>query len=70
MIAGLPLMKRVVTPLAESVFIRLGLAAGMLAADVAIQKKVYGSGRHSNVALRTTELIISNVQSLDFATKK
>ena len=52
MTAGLPLKKSVLTPLINSVLIPLGLSAGMSALDVAIQKKIYGSG--------ITELIISN----------
>ena len=44
MIAGLPLMKSVLTPLSKSVLIQLRLSAGMSAADAAIQKKIYGSG--------------------------
>ena len=52
MTAGLPLMKSVLTPLAKSLLILLGLLAGMSAADAAIQKKFYG--------LETTALIISN----------
>ena len=52
MTAGLPLMKSVLTPLAKSLLIVLGLLAGMSAADAAIQKKFYGLG--------TTALIISN----------
>ena len=52
MIAGLPLMKSVLTLLAKSVLIPLGLIAAASAADAAIQKKIYGSG--------TTALIISN----------
>ena len=52
MTAGLPLMKSVLTPLAKSLLILLGLLAGMSAADAAIQKKFYGLG--------TTALIISN----------
>ena len=44
MTAGLLLMKKVITPLAKSVLLPLGLSAGMSAADVAIQKKkIYGS---------------------------
>ena len=35
---GLPLMKRLLTPLAISVLLLLGLSAGMSAADPAIQK--------------------------------
>ena len=52
MTAGLPLMKSVLTPLAKSLLILLGLLGGMSAADAAIQKKFYGLG--------TTALIISN----------
>ena len=36
MTAGLPLMKSVLTQLAKSVLIALGLSPGMLAADAAI----------------------------------
>ena len=57
MTAGLPLMKSVLNPLAKSVLLPLGLSAGMLAADAAIQKKFYGSG--------TTALIISNKEMED-----
>ena len=39
MTAGLPLMKSLLTPIAKSVFLSLGLTAGMSAADAAIQKK-------------------------------
>ena len=49
---GLPLMKNVITPLAKSVLIPLGLTAAASAADAAIHKKILGSGN--------TTLIISN----------
>ena len=52
MIAGLPLMKSVLIPLAKGVLISLGLSAGMSATETAIQKKIYGS--------RTTALIVLN----------
>ena len=55
MIAGLPLMKSVLTLLAKSVLIPLGLIAAASAADAAIQKKIYGSG--------TTALKISNEET-------
>ena len=42
MTAGLPLMKSVLTPLAKSFFLPLGLSAGTPTADAAIQKKIYG----------------------------
>ena len=50
--AGLPLIKNVITPLAKSVLIPLGLTAAASAADAGIHKKILGSGN--------TTLIISN----------
>ena len=50
---GLPLIKNVITPLAKSVLIPLGLTAAASAADAEIHKKILGSGN-------TTTLIISN----------
>ena len=50
-------MKNVLTPLAKSILLSLGLSAGMSVADAAIQKKIYWSGRSSDLASRTTELI-------------
>ena len=55
---GLPLIKNVITPLAKSVIIRLGLTAAVLAADAGIHKKILGSG--------TTTLIISNDEMKNF----
>ena len=49
---GLPLIGSVIKPLAKSVLIRLGLTASASATDVAIHKKIFGSGM--------TTLIISN----------
>ena len=48
----LPLIKNVITPLAKSVLISLGLTAAASAADVGIHKKILGSAN--------TTLIISN----------
>ena len=50
---GLPLIKNVITPLAKSVLIPLGLTAATSAADAEIHKNILGSGGH-------TTLIISN----------
>ena len=50
---GLLLIKNVITPLAKSALIPLGLTAAALAADVGIHKKILGSGN-------TTTLIKSN----------
>ena len=49
---GLPLMKNVLKPLAESVLILLGLTATGSGIDAAIHKKMFESG--------VTKLIISN----------
>ena len=49
---GLPLIKNVITPLAKSVLVSLGLTAATSAADAGIHKKILGSG--------STTLIISN----------
>ena len=49
---GLPLTKNVITSLAKSVLIPLGLTAAASAADAGIHKKILGSGN--------TTLIISN----------
>ena len=57
MTTGLPLMKSVLTPLANSVLIPLRLSAGVSSADVAIQVKIYGSD--------TTGLMISNEEMED-----
>ena len=51
MTAGLPSMKNIITRLAKSVLIPLGLTAAATT-DVAIQKKIFGWGM--------TALIISN----------
>ena len=52
--SGIPLMKRVIKPLAKSVLIPLGLTTTASAADAGIHKKILGSC-HNN-----TTLIISN----------
>ena len=54
-------MKNVLTPLAKSVLIPLGLTATASATDEAIQKKIDGSS--------TTELIISNGEMEDIFKK-
>ena len=61
MTGGIALMKSVLTPLAKRVLIPLGLAAGMSAADAAIQNKIYGSG--------TTALITSHEEMEDIIVK-
>ena len=60
MAAVLPLIKIVLTHLMKNVLLPLGLSAGMSAADVHIQKKIYGSGCPLDLALHTIKLTISN----------
>ena len=55
---GLPLIKNVITPLAKSVLIHLGLTASASAADARIHKKILGSGLHSSSASHNTTLIV------------
>ena len=57
---GLPLIKNVIKPLANSVLIPLGLTAAASAADVGIHKKVLGSGNRHSSSFSHTTLIISN----------
>ena len=54
---GLQQKKNLLTPLAKSVLIQLGLPAAALETDAAIQKKIHGSGTY---AWGTTALITSN----------
>ena len=49
---GLPLMKNILTPLAKSVFVPLGLRPAASATNAAVQKKIFGSD--------TTTLAFSN----------
>ena len=64
---GLPLIKNVITPLAKSVLIPLGLFAAASAADAGIHKKILGSGKRPlDLALaNNTTLIISNEEMKD-----
>ena len=57
MTVDLRLIKSLLTPFAKSVLLPLRLSAEILAADAAIQKKMYGSG--------TTILIIWNGEMED-----
>ena len=62
---GLPLIGNVLKPLAKSVLISLGLTAVASATDVAIHKKMVGSGHLLNLASRMITLIISNEEIND-----
>ena len=58
---GLSLIKNVITSLAKSVLIPLGLTAAASSADAGIHKKILGFGLHSSSASHNiTTLIISN----------
>ena len=57
---GLPLMKNVIKPLAESVLIPLGLTVAASAADAGIHKKILGSG-HNNTTLITSNDEMDNI---------
>ena len=63
----LPITKNVITTLAKSVSIPLGLTAAASAADAGIHKKILGSGdrHHSSSASHNTTLIISNKDMKD-----
>ena len=64
---GLPLIKNVVTPLAKSVLIPLGLTAAASAADAKIHKKILGSGGHTTLIISNKDMedLIKIVKSLE-----
>ena len=53
---GLPLIKNVITPLAKSVLIPLGLTAAASAADAGIHKKILRSGGHTTLIISNNEI--------------
>ena len=66
MTAGLPLMKRVLTPLGKGVLLPLRLLAGMSAAEATIENKIYGSGGTAlTIANEKMEDIMKIVKSLE-----
>ena len=64
---GLPLMKSVISPLAKSVLISLGLTAAASAADVGIHKEISGQGGHTTLIVSNNEIeeLIKIVKSLE-----
>ena len=60
-------MKSVVTPLAKSVLIPLGLTAAVSAADAGIHKKILGSGNNTTLIISNKEMddLIKIVKSLE-----
>ena len=63
---GLPFMKSVITPLAKSVLIPLGLTAAA-AADAGIHKKILGSGNNATLIISNKDMddLIKIVKSLE-----
>ena len=53
---GLPLIKNVLTSLAKSILIPLGLTAAVSAADAGIHKKTLGSGGHTTLIISNNEI--------------
>ena len=53
---GLPLIKNVLTPLAKSVLIPLGLTAAASAAGAGTRKKILGSGGHATLIISNNEI--------------
>ena len=64
---GLPLMKSVITPLAKSVLIPLGLTAAASAADAGIHKKILGSCNNTTIIISNKDMddLIKIVKSLE-----
>ena len=64
---GLPLMKSVITPLAKSVLMPLGLTAAASAADAGIHKKILGSGNNTTLIISNKDMddLIKIVKSLE-----
>ena len=64
---GLPLIKNVITPLAKSVLIPLGLTAAASAADAGIHKKILGSGNNTTLIISNNDIedLIKIVKSLE-----
>ena len=64
---GLSLIKNVVTPLAKSVLIPLGLTAAASAADAGIHKKILESGGHTTLIISNKDMedLIKIVKSLE-----
>ena len=64
---GLPLIKNVITPLAKSVLIPLGLTAAASAADAGINQKILGSGNNTTLIISNKDMddLIKIVKSLE-----
>ena len=60
-------MKSVITPLAKSALIPLGLTTAASAADAGIHKKILGSGSHTTLIISNNEIedLIKIIKSLE-----
>ena len=66
MTAGLPLMKKILTPSAKRILLPFGLSADMAVSDAAIQKSIYGSGTAALIiSYKEMEDITKIVKSLE-----
>ena len=65
MSAGAPLIKNLLTPLAKSILIPLGLTTAASAIDATIQKKLFGPGTKPVFSNEEIEDIIKVVKSLE-----
>ena len=65
--SGLPLIKRVIKPLAKIILITLGLTAAASAADARIHKKILGSGNNTALIISDNDMenFIKIVKSLE-----
>ena len=71
---GLPLMKSIITPLAKSELIPLGLTAATSAADAGIHKKILGSVNDTTTIISNNEIedlikIVKLLEDSDFLLK-
>ena len=64
---GLPLIKNVITPLAKSALIPLGLTAAASAEDAGIHQKILGSGNNATLIISNKDMddLIKIVKSLE-----
>ena len=64
---GIPLIKDVITPLAKSLLIPLGLTAAASTADAGIHQKILGSGSHTTLIISNKDMddLIKIVKSLE-----
>ena len=64
---GLPLIKNVITPLAKTLLIPLGLSAAVSATDAGMHKKILGSGNNKTLIISNKDMddLIKIMKSLE-----